>query len=454
MPITTGEAQPRRFRPYSAYAPTDVSWVQQLPSHWQTKPLKFAVRINPDELPETTDPDYEIGYVDIGNVEHIRGILCTQEYRFEDAPSRARRRVCDGDTIISTVRTYLKAVARIEKPPENMIVSTGFAVLRPGRDVHPGYLYRLVQCEEFVGRVVANSVGVSYPAIAPTVLGRCAIWLPPFDEQRAIAAFLDRETAKIDGLVEKKRRLVELLKEKRTALISRAVTKGLNPVAPMKPSGVEWFGDVPEAWTVKRLRHIVLNITVGIVVTPAKYYELEGVPCLRSLNISSQRIADLAELVYISTDANRLHRKSIIRAGDIVIVRTGRTGAAAIVTPEFDGANCVDLVIVRQSEQVYPEYLHYYINALPATRQVEAMSVGSLQAHYNTRTVGELVVPVPPKDEQRRILDYLETATGRLERLSGQVSGAIERLNEYRSALISAAVTGKIDVRGEVVACR
>ena len=189
------------LKPYPEYRDSGAAGVGALPVHWRMKPLKHSVAINAEELHGSTDPDYEIEYVDIGNVSLVEGITATAAYRFEDAPSRARRRVRDGDVIISTVRTYLKAVARIVQPPANLIASTGFAVLRPGVELDPSFLYRLVQCEEFVGRVVAHSTGVSYPAIAPTTLGCFEIWLPPLPEQHAIAAFLDRKTHQIDGLV-------------------------------------------------------------------------------------------------------------------------------------------------------------------------------------------------------------------------------------------------------------
>ncbi|RLD05858.1 MAG: restriction endonuclease subunit S, partial [Chloroflexi bacterium] len=224
-------AHERRWKRYPAYRDSGVEWLGEVPEGWEVKRLKNIADINSEVLPETTDPNFELQYVDISNVDSRGMILDAQDMRFEDAPSRARRIVRHGDTIISTVRTYLKAIAFIENPPNNLIVSTGFAVLRAHEGIDPKYLFALAMCEPFVETVMANSVGVGYPAISPTVLACLPTWLPPLPEQRAIAAFLDRETAKIDALAAKKERLVELLKEKRTALISHAVTKGLDPDA-------------------------------------------------------------------------------------------------------------------------------------------------------------------------------------------------------------------------------
>ena len=226
-----------------------------MPVEWAEAPLSTLVRINAEKLPDATDPDFEIEYVDIGNVDQTAGILSTERYRFEDAPSRARRRVHRGDTLISTVRTYLKAVARVVDPPDNLIASTGFAVLSPRSNCDPGYLYRLVQSEPFVQKVVAHSTGVSYPAINAPELGRLTVPVPPLDEQRAIARFLCEQTARIDRLIAEKTRLIGLLTEKRAAVITHAVTKGLDPAAKIKPTVIGWLGAIPAHWSLKRLKY-------------------------------------------------------------------------------------------------------------------------------------------------------------------------------------------------------
>lgn len=164
---------------------------------------------------------------------------------FEKAPSRARRVVRDGDVIISTVRTYLEAIAAIDNPPENLIVSTGFAVIRPNPYLHKGYAAYCLRANGFIKEVVARSVGVSYPAINASDLVNIKVPEPTYEEQEKIAGFLDHETAKIDTLIDKQQQLIQLLKEKRQAVISHAVTKGLNPNAPMRDSGVEWLGGLP-----------------------------------------------------------------------------------------------------------------------------------------------------------------------------------------------------------------
>ncbi len=251
--------------PYPKYKTSGVEWLGDVPVHWELKRLKFSASINDEALPDTTDPSLYLSYVDIGSVDPIHGIVSSAEMAFEDAPSRARRIVIDGDTIISTVRTYLRAVAAIRNPVPNTIASTGFAVVRP-RSVSPSFISYVLSEQGFIEAIMARSVGVSYPAINVSEIGMLPIPLPPPLEQRAIAVFLDRETEKIDTLVAKKRTLIERLKEERTALITHTVTRGLPPEAArasglephpkLKSSGVEWLGDVPEHWQISRLSRL------------------------------------------------------------------------------------------------------------------------------------------------------------------------------------------------------
>lgn len=200
-----------------------IEWLGDVPEHWDFHRLKYIASINDEALPETTDPDYEFTYVDIGSVDAAKGIVATETYCFADAPSRARRIVHDGDTIVSTVRTYLRAIASIQDQNDNLIVSTGFVVVR-SRKIDPGYLSYALRSPFFVETVVSRSTGVSYPAINAPEVGNIGVTIPSFDEQRAIAAFLDSETARIDTLIEKINNSIDLLREYRTALISAAVT--------------------------------------------------------------------------------------------------------------------------------------------------------------------------------------------------------------------------------------
>lgn len=225
-----------KYPVYPEFTATRWPEVGNIPKGWEARRLKFAATCNDESLPETTDPDFEIAYVDISSVSLVNGITATETHTFDEAPSRARRIVRDGDTIISTVRTYLKAIAPIEVPPENMIVSTGFAVIRPLEFVDSRFLGYALQGSRFIDSVVANSTGVSYPAINPSMLVCIPVCYPEDrDEQMHIADFLDWRTHQIDALIAKEFG-ISLLTEYRTALITAATTGQIDVRQVMIPS--------------------------------------------------------------------------------------------------------------------------------------------------------------------------------------------------------------------------
>ncbi len=217
------QAVTQGIEPDAPMKDSGIDWLGAIPEHWEVRRLKYFATCNDEALPDSTDPLFLMEYVDIGSVDEFKGIVSRESVQFGSAPSRARRIVRDGDIVISTVRTYLRAIAAIANAPPHLVVSTGFAVIRP-RKLDSAFASYAVRAPYFVEGIVANSVGVSYPAINPDQLVCLTIACPNIDEQQAIAGFLDRETAKIDALVAKVREAIGRLKELRTALISAAVT--------------------------------------------------------------------------------------------------------------------------------------------------------------------------------------------------------------------------------------
>jgi len=247
------------FPKYESYKDSGVEWLGEIPSHWNIKKLKFCCKSNVRVLPENAPPDLQIQYVDIGSVS--QGKIERVEYHaFKDAPSRARRLAQRGDTIISTVRTYLKAISYIEEEYEDCIFSTGFAVLNPSNFFDSKFFSYLLQSEIFIDEVVRYSKGVSFPAITSLELGNLPVSIPNIEEQKRIVEFLDRTTTDIDRAIAQKQRLIELLKEQKAIVINQAVTKGLNPNVPMRDSGIEAIGEIPEHWQVTRLKRLFLEI--------------------------------------------------------------------------------------------------------------------------------------------------------------------------------------------------
>ncbi len=253
--------------------------------------------------------------------------------------------------------------------------------------------------------------------------------VPPLAEQRAIADYLDTETARIDALIAKKRRLRALLEES----IARRIEKAARALA-------ETHDDV-------RLKFASAEILVGIVVTPAAYYVDDGVPALRGTNVlpGSLRFDDL---VHISTEGDLLHAKSQLKDGDVVVVRTGKAGAACVVPPELDGWNCIDLLIIRRSRRLLPKYLEYILNSDWTVQHIERNSVGSIQSHFNVAALKDLPIPLPSVDVQQRVALELGAFSDRLEDCTSRLDQQVDLLVEMRQALITAAVTGELSIPG------
>jgi type I restriction enzyme S subunit len=402
---------------------------------------------NDEVLAENTDDDELIQYVEISGVTAGRGITEATEIAFGNAPSRARRKVRDGDVLVSTVRTYLRAIAPVIRPPANMVASTGFAVLR-SRGADPAWLGYAVQAEYFISEVIARSVGVSYPAINARDLMRIEVAVPPVETQTAIAAFLDRETGKIDALVEEQRRLIELLKEKRQAIISHAVTKGLDPNAPMKPSGIEWLGDVPAHWELVKLGWLCLKIGSG--KTPrggAETYVSDGVPFLRSQNIYDEGLV-LDDLAYIEAAVDEEMAGTRVQAGDILINITGASiGRTCIVPLEVTRANVNQHVcIVRILNTPIREFVSWSLKSQLTKAQIDAAQNGAAREGLNFEQVASLRLACPPASEAHDIVEIIRRETRLLDGLADEVETTMALLQERRSVLISSAVTGKIDV--------
>lgn len=201
-----------------------IEWIGEIPENWEVHKLKYKTIINKKKLEDDINPNYVINYLDISNVDSSGNILDIEEQIFEDAPSRARRIPRSEDTVLSTVRTYLKAIAYLENIPGNLIVSTGFAVLEPIKSINSKYLFYSTSSEVFIQNVIAYSKGVAYPAINPTELGQIPIIMPPLPEQTTIVNFLDKATTKIDKTIQKIEEKIKLLEEYKKSLIHHVVT--------------------------------------------------------------------------------------------------------------------------------------------------------------------------------------------------------------------------------------
>jgi len=429
---------------YPSYKDSGVPWLGEIPGHWYVNQLKFSTTCNDEVLSANTDEGYEILYIDISNVSLTKGVLNKENLTFEQAPSRARRVVRDGDILVSTVRTYLKSIAYIEKAEENLIASTGFAVLRPTSSLSSKFLGYWIQSQGVVATIMANSVGVSYPAINSTDLVRLPVVNLPISEQEIIVSFLDKQLVKIDMLISKQEALLIKMNEQRNAIITNAVTKGLNTECATKSSNVEWIGEIPEHWEVWKMSYAVESMGSG--TTPKSddpaYYGGDTLWVTTSelredlIHDTKKKVSEKALCKY---SALRVYPKD-----SVAIAMYGATiGRLGILAKEatFNQACCV----FSESNRINHEFLFFW---LWYRRPILiSLSNGGGQPNLNQDELSKIRIPLPPIEEQELIISFIKNEVTKIDNISSTTQKITDSLREYRSTLITQAVTGKIDVR-------
>ena len=444
----------RKWKPYPAYKNSGVASLGIIPSHWQLQQLKFNSyakgrigwqNLRSDEF--TSEGPYLItgmhfsnGTVDWSACYHI-----TQE-RYEMAPEIQVR---EGDLLITKDGSIGK-LAYIEKLPGPASLNSHLLLIRPLRDDYlTPYLYYLLLSSVFQIYILEQQSGTTFFGITQESIVNFPAILPSLPEQRAIVAFLDRETARIDALIAKKVRLIELLQEKRTALISHAVTKGLDPNAQMKDSRVEWLGDIPAHWQVKKLKRLTNTISKGTTPTTFGFgFSEEGIRFIKAENIVHGVISD-QPASFIDMATNELLLRSKLHAGDILMVIAGATtGKIGLIEQAQLPANTNQAVaFVRPENGKDSRYLFYWLSSTAIQNLVWLLAVQAAQPNLSLEDIRNFVVLYPPLNEAAAIAAYLDNKTSTIDRLIEKIHEGIERLGENRSALVSAAVTGKIDVR-------
>lgn len=398
-------------------------------------PLRRLASINPETLGDDTDPEQAFRYVDISTTG--RGLLVEQPQpmTFATAPSRARRVLRNGDTILSSVRTYLRAVWTVRGEEEDLVASTGFVSLRPLPHVDPRFLGWLAQSDAVVEQVVERSVGVSYPAITPFEVGRIKVPCPGLATQRTIADYLDPETARIDALIDKKRRMVDLLEERASVLISTA-TAARTVQAP---------SSLPDGWRMVPLRRCFASMDYGIG-TPSS--DSGEVYVLGMGNVAARRIVGEPGGRVESVDPQLL-----LRGGDLLF---NRTNSLALVG-KVARCNDVDrpttfasyLVRLRAGSLADDRYLNYLLNSQEVLGLARTMALPSIgQANLNPNRYASMRVPLPPLGRQRVIVDLLDHELSIIDRATRLLTRQMELLRERRQALITAAVDGVLGIPG------
>lgn len=421
------------YRPYPKYRDSGVAWLGEVPEAWLVKKLCHISwmrarlgwkGLKADEYVESgygflSTPNIKGDEIDFSRVNFIT------EERYLESPEIM---LSEGDILLAKDGSTLGTVNVIRKLPIKATVNSSIAVITPAKSVSSLYLYY-----QFVGSFFQQTIqllkgGMGVPHLYQEDLNKVHFLLPSVKEQHTIGIFLDRETGKIDLLIREQKELIALLQEKRQALISNAVTKGLDPKAKMKDSGVEWLGEVPEHWAFKRLRRLC-EITTGGKDTENRVDDGEYPFFVRSQEV--ERI-----------DSFSFDGEGILTAGDGV----GVAKVFHYYTGKFDFHQRVYLLFNFKNEitgaflfEYIREHFHKEVLKLSAKSTVDSLRMPMFQ---------EFPVLVPPIHEQSAIVKYLEKAVGKIDLLIKEAEETIDLMHEHRASLISEAVTGKIDVRG------
>lgn len=430
------------YQGYQKYQDSGVEWLGDIPEHWEVKHLKNVASITRGAiLRPVNDPSYfdengEWLYLNISDVTKCEKFLYTAELKLSDIGSKKSARVLENNLILTASATI--GIPIINKV--KVCIHDGFIAFKEIKTNLFFLYYVLLNKSIYSAMGKTNTQKNIYLDEVKIV----KIGFPPLDEQEKIAQFLDYKAKQIDELIKKKETLIEKLDEKRTALISHAVTKGLDSSVPMKDSGIEWLGDIPEHWKSIRIKFIG-DIKYGLGEPPEQLDD--GLPIIRATDIY-RGIIDGSKVQRVNPDKVPWSRNPELKVGDILVVRSGAyTGDSAIVPDEWAGAIAgYDMVLTPT--KAYSKYIALNLLSKHILEgQIYLAKSRAAQPHLNAEELGNTIICLPPIKEQKLISQYLDQKTTQIDQQKAKIKQAIELLKEYRTSLITNAVTGKIDVR-------
>jgi len=428
-----------KYKRYERYKDSGIEWIGEIPEHWGIIKLKFLSTIFKGKNPKELTDEWREEILPYLSMEYLRNSGDTLTlYAY---PEKNLVTVNNGDILIlwdgSNAGEILEG--------KNGILSSTMAKIVPNNIV-TRYLYWFLKgIEKFFK---GNTVGMGIPHVNGEILKNHLVLLPNLEEQNSIANFLDQKTAEIDSLIADKKKLIELLQEKRQAIITEAVTKGLNPNVKMKDSGIEWIGEIPEHWEIKPLKRIFKIVNGGTPSSSEESYWNGDITW-----ITPNDLSNLTE-IYIKDSERKitkdgLHNCSakIVPKGSIVISTRAPIGYVAIAGVDLcTNQGCKSLVAINK---VNPKYFYYWISSISFYLNVLGQGTTFMELSNNNLSMVELLIPL--LSEQEKIASFLDQKTAEIDDLIFDINTQIQKLKEYRQSLISEAVTGKIDVRDYVV---
>ena len=444
----------KQWKQYPKYKDSEIEWLGMIPESWEMKRLKWLFKIVNGSTPKSNVDKYWDGDIiwvtpdDLGNL--INHKLITTDRKITEAGylSCGTTLVSKGSLILST----RAPIGHLAIAGVNLCTNQGCKSLVFKNNGNSLYFYYLLSIAK--SELKSWGQGSTFQELSKEDLSSINLLDISLTEQEKIAQFLDIETAKIDNLINKKQHLIKLLQEKRTAIISHAVTKGLNPDVPMKDSKVEWLGMIPESWNIFNLKRMA-EINISNVDKKTELNQEQVLLC----NYVDVYYNDYINntLNFMEATATKEQQKRFeLKKGDVLLTKDSETwddiAIPACVETDLDNVLCgYHLAHIRpHPHKLYSKYLFRAISASGLKEQFWVAANGVTRFGLSKSSITNALFPIPPLDEQQKIAEYLDTETQQIDNLINKTRTSIEYLKEYRTALISAAVTGKIDVRDEV----
>lgn len=429
---------------YPTYRESGIEWLGEIPGNWEIGKFRYIFR-------ESSEINGAKPVGQMLSVSGYRGVE-TKVYDDEnrkrsDADLETYRVVRPGQLAVNTMWLNYAGLGVSGLTGHMSPAYRAYDIVRP---VHGRYIHHLMRCGVYVNAYTGDLTGIRPNSLqmSRATLMEWPVLLPPIEEQQQIADFLDAQTAKIDALIGKQAQLIETLAERRQAVISHAATKGLDPKTPMKDSGVAWLGKVPSAWSVRQVKY-AYDVTLGKMLDAGRAEKQgdEALPYIRAANIQERGLDLRAINAMPFTPSERVALS--LKKRDLLVVEGGAVGVCVLLKDDMPGWSFQKTVNrVRARAENSTAFLAYFLDAIRGSGVIDMFCNKSTISHFTAEKLNAVEVALPPVNEQARISEYLDNETSRIDSLSAKAREMINVLKERRLALISAAVTGKIDVRG------
>jgi restriction endonuclease S subunit len=442
-----------KFKRYERYKDSGVDWIGEIPEHWEKMSLKMLASNEKNsfvdgpfgsDLKNEEYQDDGIPLIQLNNIVDGKHILQNIKYISEEkAQELCRHVIYPNDIVIAKMAYPVARAARVNEEYDKYVIVADCVRLKPNItkcDVR--FLVYVINCPYVRSQAEIVASGTTRLRISLGSLKNLQVFLPTLDEQKSIADYLDQKTAEIDGLIADKEKLIELLQEKRQAIITEAVTKGLNPNVRLKDSGIEWIGEIPEHWNLRRIRYLanIRNVKASDSDIDKTYVGLENIESKTGKLLTNGD----DEQQFVGETAN------IFKKGDVLFGKL-RPYLAKCIIADFDGRCTSELLVLKTTSYILPKYLHIFMLSPKFIDVVNSSTYGAKMPRASWDFIGNLEIPLPSIKEQEDIVEYLTEFISRIDDLISDINTQIQKLKEYRQSLISEAVTGKIDVRDYVV---